>query len=130
MHEMSIAEALLKQALGIAQKNKLKRIEALEIEVGELQLVVPEALELAFKALSMDTLADGAVLKQRVVPLKAQCRACGHRFAPKINRYLCPDCGQADAAIIAGQDILLKTISGLEETMEGDLEDQSHRKRA
>ena len=51
MHEFSIAFALLRQVLDIAQKNRLRKIERVEIGVGILQLVVPEALETASQKL-------------------------------------------------------------------------------
>jgi Zn finger protein HypA/HybF involved in hydrogenase expression len=31
-------------------------------------------------------------------------------FEPAIDNYLCPNCGQADAEFLAGNDIILKSL--------------------
>jgi hydrogenase nickel incorporation protein HypA/HybF len=112
VHEMSIATALIEQVLEHAEKNNLSHVEDVLIEVGALQLVVPEALEAAFAASSIGTPAADAVLRQEEVAIQARCRSCSHAFHPAIDRYLCPQCGHADAEIIAGRDIILKSLSG------------------
>ena len=112
MHEMSIATALIEQVLEHAEKNNLSRVENVVIEVGAMQLIVSEALETAFAALVAGTPAADAVLRLEEVPIQAKCRSCSHAYHPAIDRYLCPQCGRADAEIIAGQDIILKSLSG------------------
>ena len=114
MHELSIASALVRQALEVAGENNLARIEAIEVEVGVLQQVVPEALDLAFQAESQDTPAAGAVLRQVEVPMRARCRSCGHEYAPDIDCFQCDQCGRADPEIIDGRDIILKSLTGPE----------------
>lgn len=112
MHELSIATALIKQVLDVAGQNGLVKVEKVELEVGALQLVVPEALETAFSMVTEGTTAAGAVLVQREVPARARCRRCDHLFDPAIDFYLCPECGRADAEILAGRDIILSSLSG------------------
>ena len=112
MHEMSIATALIEQVLEHVEKNGLARVEEVVIEVGAMQLVVPEALEAAFLALKIDTPAAEAVLRQEEVPIQAKCRSCSRAFQPEMDRFVCPQCGRADAEITAGLDIILKSLSG------------------
>jgi len=112
MHEFSIAAALIRQVLDIAAQNDLERIEVVELEVGAMQMVVPEALEMAFAAMSEGTPAAGAVLKQEEVPARAECRSCKKSYNAGIDQYLCPHCGRADAEIVAGRDIILKSLTG------------------
>lgn len=125
MHELSLATALIDQVLAAASLNGLARVEEVEVDVGVLQLVVPEALEAAFAAVSADTIASGAVLKQIEVSARARCRCCGRDYQPEFRIYTCPGCGRADAEILSGRDIILKSISGLEEH-EVAHEDQGH----
>jgi len=125
MHEMSIATALVKQVLDLAKENALVRIERVELEVGALQLVVPEALDMAFKAASHDTPASGAVLHQEVIPVRARCRACGQDYVPDMDTsYQCDRCGVAEPEILAGRDIILRSLSGPGEDEGGSGEDQ------
>ena len=110
MHEMAIATSLVDSLLEIAQQQDVARIEAVEVEIGALQLVVPEALELAFTAATADTMAEGAALKLVEVPAAAECRECGCGFQPTVDSFLCPQCQQADVRIVAGNDIILKSM--------------------
>ena len=112
MHEFSLASALIDQVLRIAERNGLERIDTVELDVGAMQMVVPEALDAAFAAVSEGTPAAGAMLKQCEVPAKARCRACGETYETTIDRYLCPHCGRADAEIVSGRDIILKSLTG------------------
>jgi hydrogenase nickel incorporation protein HypA/HybF len=125
MHELSLATALIDLVLAAAGRNGLVRVDEVEVDVGAMQLVVPEALEAAFAAVSADTIASGAVLRQIEIQARARCRSCGRGFEPEIQVYVCPGCGKADAEIVSGRDIILKSITGREE-QEVAHEDQGH----
>ncbi len=43
--------------------------------------------------------------------MQAVCRVCGHAFQPEIDLYICPRCEQADVRIVAGNDMILKSIT-------------------
>ena len=108
---MSIAVELMRQLEGIAAENKVDRIEEITVATGAMRQVVPEALDLAFAAVSEGTCAEGAALHLEVVAMVAKCRACGCRFEPDIDVFLCPQCHAADAEIVGGDDIILKSIT-------------------
>lgn len=110
MHELSIASAMMDQLLRIAGEQRARRITEVEVVCGVMQQVVPEALELAFEALSADTPAAGATLRIVEEPLEVVCRLCGTRFEAEIDDYLCRRCNAADVEIVAGRDIVLKTV--------------------
>ena len=112
MHEFSIASALIDQIQGLVREHGFSRVERLEVEVGVQKLVVLDSLELAFHALAKDTPAEGAELLLREVALEAKCRACGTVFSPRIDWYQCTKCAEADLELLAGHDIILKTITG------------------
>ncbi len=108
---MAIAEPLLEQILEIARENEAKRVEEVLIEVGLMRQVVPEALEMAFLELSRGTAAENAKLIQVEVPIKARCHKCDAEFGAGPESFQCPKCGQADVEIIAGGDIILKSLT-------------------
>jgi len=110
MHEMGIATSLVDQLLALAERHGASRIDEVEVEVGLLQQVVPEALELAFAAASAGTPAEGAQLKLIEVSPVVECRQCGHTFEAHVDDYLCPRCQQADVRVVSGQDIVLRSI--------------------
>ncbi len=110
MHELSIAVQLVEQVLAAAAENDAARVTVVRLDVGAMQLVVPEAMQTAFAASVQGTVAEGAELLINEVEAKARCRECGHGFAPEIGNYMCPECLQANAEIIQGRDILLTSL--------------------
>jgi hydrogenase nickel incorporation protein HypA/HybF len=111
MHEMSIAASMLDVVLQAAEQAGATRVEAVEVEVGALKLVVPEVLQVAWEAVRADTLADGAVLRIEEIPARAECRQCGRQFEPDIAySFLCPGCNRADVRIVRGNDIVLRSV--------------------
>lgn len=111
MHEMPIAAAIVEQALEAVAPHGATRIEVIEVEIGRMRQIVPEALQLAFSAVSAGTLAEEARLDLTEVEMEAVCRCCGHTFRPEIDLYICPGCEQADVRIVAGNDMILKSIT-------------------
>ena len=110
MHEMAIAEQLMDQVLAAAGEHDSPRVVEVELAVGAMRLVVPEAMQLAFEAFAEGTIAAGAALKIVEEPIRARCRACGREFASDGAEFACPDCGLADAEITAGADIVLSSM--------------------
>lgn len=110
MHELSLATSLSTQLLRIAAEQRATRIVAVEVVCGEMQQVVPEALRLAFEVVMEGTVAAGAELTITEERLAARCRACGHHYHPTIVDFLCPACQAADAELIGGRDIVLKSV--------------------
>lgn len=110
MHEMAIAVELQRQVEHAAAQHGAAQVDGVSVEIGTLRLVVPEALEMAWRACIEGTSLEGAALDMIEVAPEARCRACSARFAPRIDDYACPRCGAADPEILAGNDIILKTI--------------------
>ena len=110
MHEMSIASSLVQQLLRIADEQHTGRITEVELVCGVMQQVVPEALQMAFEADTVDTPIAGATLKVVEEGLVARCRLCGERFDATIDNYMCPRCSAADVEIVVGRDIVLKSV--------------------
>lgn len=110
MHEMPVAQAIVEQAVQAAAARGATSIQEIEVDIGRMRLIVPEALELAFSCCACGTIAEGAKLTMIEVAVEARCRACGRQFSPELDLYLCPGCGLADVAITAGNDMVLKSI--------------------
>lgn len=117
MHEMSLAVSLIERVQAEAAKGGLSRVSRVSLEVGSLQSVEPELLQEAFSVVAEGTLAEGAVLEMEVREAQALCHACGSKFEPAYFHYACPACGKADAEILGGRDLFLRSLSG-EESLE------------
>lgn len=112
MHEMSIVVSLMEQLERIAAEQGLVQIAAVEVVCGELKQVVPEAFIAAFEAVTEGTVAHGASLELVEEPMRALCGACETRYEPAIDDFQCPHCGAAEPEIIAGGDIVLRSVVG------------------
>jgi hydrogenase nickel incorporation protein HypA/HybF len=110
MHELSIATQLVDQVLAAADANDAVRVDVVRIDIGAMQLVVPEAMRVAFEASVEGTIAAHAVLEIKEVEAKGKCRECGHEFAPQIGNYMCPECLKANTEIIQGRDVILASL--------------------
>ena len=118
MHEMSLATELMGQILRLMAEHNLVKVDEVEVEVGILRQVVPEAMHLAWETVSEGTPAEGSKLKLDEIAASAECRECSFVFQPEIDNFMCPRCGHADIRIEIGTEIILKSLSG--ETIEGE----------
>lgn len=110
MHEMSLATALLDQVLDIARAHGAVEVESVSLICGVQRQVVPEAMTVAFEAVTKGTLAEGARLLMREEPIRARCNLCTHEFDAEIDHYLCPRCHEADVELVAGDDVILESV--------------------
>lgn len=105
MHEVGIMAEVLRIAGEHARRAGADRIERIDMRVGALSGVVPDALTFAFEALSQGTQAEGGALSIETVPVTARCGACDEEFSPPDVFYECPRCGQPSADIRTGREI-------------------------
>ena len=110
MHELSIATQMIETVLAVAAEHRATRIEKVIVEIGVMRLVVPEILETAFDLAAKGTMAEGARLEAREVPLQVKCRQCGRSYQAEFDNFLCPGCGKADIDIVSGNEIVLKSV--------------------
>ena len=107
MHEMSITQGIIELCLEHAEG---RRICSLDVEIGDLSSVVPEAIEFCFEACSKDTLMEGARLSVIRVPGLGRCNDCGHE-TPLAELYdACRDCGSHNVMVIAGEEMRVREI--------------------
>ena len=111
MHELSIATGLMEQVAAAAAEHGVTRVEALQVSIGAMRQVVPEALAMAFEVVSEGTVAAGAALEIVEEPIRARCRECGREFTCRVGEFVCPGCGQADVELTMGNDIVLTSMT-------------------
>ena len=115
MHELPIAESVLKLALEHAERAGGGRITGLHLRIGRLSSVVDESLQFYWDIISEDTPAEGARLHFHRIPLKFRCRECGGSFEPDEEDFICPHCGSARVRVIQGNEFHLDAIDLEEE---------------
>jgi len=103
-------EATLAIALTQTQAAGASTIHSLELQVGTLSGIVPEALAFAFDVASAGTAAEGAELRLKTVPTRCYCGDCQQEFQPRDWIYECPHCHRLSTDICQGQDLILASL--------------------
>lgn len=107
MHEMSITQGIIDLCLEHAGG---RRVRLLDVEIGELGSVVPEAIEFCFDACSRDTLLEGARLNIIRIPGMGLCQEC-RQETPLAELYgSCQHCGSNRVTIVTGEEMRVREI--------------------
>jgi hydrogenase nickel incorporation protein HypA/HybF len=102
-------QTALELALGRARRHGARRVDRVGLRVGPLAGVDPEALALAFAAVSRGTPAEGAELCLEATPLLCRC-GCGRDFEAADVFRECPGCGRPGAEALSGGELELAFI--------------------
>jgi hydrogenase nickel incorporation protein HypA/HybF len=102
MHELALADSIVRIALAHAGGRRIARVE---VRVGHLRQVVPSALDFAFGLVAEGTAADGAELVLEEVPAAGRCRACGEESELPEFPLRCAACGGLDLEILRGEEL-------------------------
>ncbi len=111
MHELSLCEDLLDQALTIAQQHQAKYIEALTLIIGPLAGVEPLLLENAFAILKIGTLAETATLIIQSSPVIIVCLVCNQESTVSANHLVCHHCHSNDTQLLNGAELILANLT-------------------
>ncbi|HWY90957.1 MAG TPA: hydrogenase maturation nickel metallochaperone HypA [Solirubrobacteraceae bacterium] len=112
MHELSIAQAIVEVATRHAAGRRVVRVE---VKVGHLRQVVPDALHFAFGLVAQGTALDGAELAIEQVPAVGRCRECGVESAMEDFPLCCARCGGLEMEVLAGEELLVDALELEEE---------------
>lgn len=112
MHEISLIHDLIKAVAESAVENNITRVELVRLVVGECHGALPEALGFAFKALTLDTPCQGAVLEVEIVPALYRCRGCGGEFGGGVWALYCPHCEAGGAVLLQGRELYIDYYEG------------------
>ena len=112
MHEVALAEEVLRIVGAEAAKHGLTRVTEIGLAIGAWSCVVPEALAFALEAALVDSVAAGAALRIDTVPGRLRCGECGVEYAPDDRYEPCPACGRFGPQVIAGSDMIVRRVAG------------------
>ena len=107
MHELSIAQALIEIVERHAGGRRVTRVE---VKVGRLSQVVPDALSFAFELVSQGTPVEGAELVLEDVPAAGTCGSCGSDTPLPELPLACRRCGSLDVEVTQGEELRVEAL--------------------
>ncbi|MGI8421201.1 MAG: hydrogenase maturation nickel metallochaperone HypA, partial [Gaiellaceae bacterium] len=99
MHELSLADAVVHIC---CQHARGRKVTAVQLKVGRLLQVVPDALTFAFELVAQGTPVEGAELQIEDVPARVACSACGVETEIEQFPLACNACGSFAVEVVAG----------------------------
>ena len=105
MHELNIAEAVLKAVRAEALRHPGSLPRKVGVRVGELAAVDPEGLRFCFDAIIRETDLESLQLEVEVCPLRHRCPDCGEEFIVRDYDFHCPQCGSERGVWISGDEL-------------------------
>jgi hydrogenase nickel incorporation protein HypA/HybF len=114
MHELSLAEAVVQIACRHAAGRPVAKVE---LKVGHLRQVVPDALAFAFELVAMGTELEGAELVMEEGPAAGRCRRCGTESELPGFPLRCGICGGLDLELLRGEELLVDALELEEATL-------------
>jgi hydrogenase nickel incorporation protein HypA/HybF len=105
MHELNLAEAVLKTVQIEALRHPGSLPRKVGVRVGELAAVDPEALRFCFDAIIRETDLESLLLEVEVCPLRHRCRNCGQEFIVRDYDFRCPQCRGERSVCISGDEL-------------------------
>jgi hydrogenase nickel incorporation protein HypA/HybF len=107
VHELALADAIVTIARDHARGRRVTRVE---VKVGHLRQVVPDALTFAFELISNETNVEGAFLDIEQVPVRVACSRCEAESDAEKFPLVCARCGRVDVTVVGGDELLVESL--------------------
>ncbi|WP_125154792.1 hydrogenase maturation nickel metallochaperone HypA [Clostridium rectalis] len=110
MHEVTILVELIKMVEDAAVENKIKKIDTIVVQIGEMSSIVPRYMMEYFPNAAYKTLLENSKLKIEIIKANALCHHCNKVFKIVKNKGKCPICQGQDWEMLSGMEFILKEI--------------------
>lgn len=108
MHEVALSQQL---ARIVARAAGGREVLSIELEVGHLRQVVPEAMQFAWSAVRKNTLTGPAELNITEIPAVIRCDNCGATTEMgDLLDFRCASCDSRDVQTIQGEEFRVVSI--------------------
>ena len=121
MHEMSLMSEIIQLVSEDAAARGFKKVNRIDVIVGDLSNVLPDALELAFLFFQKQggsLIGEESELHIIREAAKAQCPKCKCEFQPDYRIALCPECGFPGSQLVTGETFRVDSYEGSDEDNE------------
>jgi hydrogenase nickel incorporation protein HypA/HybF len=110
MHELAVTESIVEIVSRHAEQAGARPVRRIHLLLGELSSIVDDSVQFYFDFVAQGTLAEGAELVFRRVPVVLACRACHGRWQPAHPDWTCPTCQSQQARVVQGREFSVESI--------------------
>ena len=110
MHELAICQALMSQIESIAAERNASSVVSIVVGMGPLSGVEAQLLKHAYPVASAGTVAEGAELVIKNLPIRIKCSHCGNESDALPNKLVCSECGDWRTTLISGDELMLMSV--------------------
>lgn len=110
MHELSIAQSIIKIIEKTVPKEELEKVYKIKIQIGLLSGIEIDALTFSFSIIKKNYAFSEAELEIEIVAGKGRCRSCNNVFAYSAFGDTCPACNSYDVEIFQGKEMRVVSI--------------------
>ena len=106
-----MASHLLEIVDQVAYRNSARRVLCVQVEIGGRRVFDPVGIMRHFQQAARGTVADGARLEIRFLPVHRHCRNCGQDFdEPDPHKEACAHCGHPRSEAVGGEEARVVNI--------------------
>jgi len=110
MHEFGVMMYLLDAVEEKARELNASRVLVINLVIGDRASIVEDSLDYYFDQMTPGTLAEGARLSMRRVPMRFKCLNCENMFTPVNGTFRCPVCDSVGQVTEEGSEFLIESI--------------------
>ena len=110
MHELSIAQEIFSIVQQNVDKEKLQRVQSINVKIGKLSNVLPDSLLFCFDAIKANTNLQNATLIIDRTPVIIECDVCLSKSEIELPIFACPNCKSNNIKMISGDELLVREI--------------------
>jgi hydrogenase nickel incorporation protein HypA/HybF len=110
MHELSIVMSIIDIAHQHAEKEQATSIDEIDLDIGNLSTVEPDAFEFAWKQGVKNTLLSNAIKNINWIKGMALCSDCNNSFEIKNLYDECTHCKGHLLQIISGKELRVRSL--------------------
>ena len=107
MDEREIVSSVLAVVDQAAYRHAAGRILGVHLAIGGRRVFDPNRLQTAFSEAARGTVAEGAQLFVKVLPVRHHCRNCGNDFEGGGGETPCPECNHPRTEFVGGEELRL-----------------------
>ena len=119
MHELGIVFHIIEKVEKVAEENKVKAVSKVNLEIGEVSLVVPDYFLDVWKwAIKKTKYMQNCECNITILAALSYCESCKQTYKTTTFAKICPHCLSEKTYLITGDEVNIKDI----EVVENDTE--------